>query len=67
MKVPRWIRRVAVYALQFNLLFAVLYLIAAAFGEVDIRFAHWMALCDVVFLIVIAPYLMYMDSRRSNS
>jgi len=67
MKVPRWIRRAAVYALQFNLLFAALYLIATAFGEVDIRFTHWMALCEVVFLVVILPYLMYMDSRRSTS
>ncbi len=67
MRVAVWVKRVGFYTLQFNLLFAVLYLISSLFGETDIPFAKWMALCDVIFLVVILPYLMYMDSRRSRS
>lgn len=67
MKVPSWVKRVAFYTAQFNLLFAVLYLISSLFGETDISFGKWMALCNVVFLVVILPYLIYMDSRKSRS
>lgn len=67
MRLKNWVKRVAFYTLQFNLLFAVLYLISSLFGEPDIPFVKWMALCDVIFLVIILPYLMYMDSRRSRS
>lgn len=64
MRLTNLFKRIAFYTAQFNLLFAVLYLIASLFGDVDISFANWMALCNVVFIVVILPYLMYMDSRR---
>lgn len=63
-KMARWVKRIAFYTLQFNLLFAMLYLIASLFGESDISFVNWMALCEVVLVLVILPYLMYAESRK---
>ncbi len=57
--------RVAVFHFaQFNAIFAAMYGIVILFGDTDFSFLSWIALCNVVFFVVILPYLLYMRSRN---
>ncbi|RZI59492.1 MAG: hypothetical protein EOP37_11430 [Rubrivivax sp.] len=51
-------------AIRFNVLFLVLFGIAALFGDTSISLLSWMAICNVVLVLVILPYLAY--TRRSR-
>jgi hypothetical protein len=66
MRTKNLVRKSGIYMVKFNALFAVLYVIANFFGNVDIPFYKWMVLCNTVFFVVILPYLLFMDSRRQG-
>lgn len=63
MRIPNTGKLVIFYFLQFNLLFAVLFAVTLLFGGVSIPFWPWMMICNVIFIIVILPYLLYMHAK----